>query len=259
MSTEWRGHAYTSAAEHHREFDRWFLDRLHPDQGDTVVDLGCGSGEFTSFLGEIATEGEVIGVDPDSSMLEAAERHRSPNVDFRPGRAERLDEVVDPGSADKILSRAVLHWIPVDRYPEVFNAGLRVLKPGGWFHSESAGAGNGPQMLALVDDLAAQFELAPPPRFPDAALAFDVVEAAGFVIPDEGVRTIAQRRRFSTEQMERFLRTQVSVLLTRNVSDEDLASSIVEAAVAGIERMRRPDGTYDQTFVRLEILAQRPT
>lgn len=54
-----------------------------------------------------------------------------------------------------------------------------------------------------------------------------------------------------------FLRSQATVALTR-VAPADAHDAIVQAAVADVDRLRRADGTYDQTFVRLEILAQRP-
>ena len=54
-----------------------------------------------------------------------------------------------------------------------------------------------------------------------------------------------------------FLKTQATVALTQATS-EDTGEAIVQAAVAAIERLRRFDGTHDQTFVRLEILVQRP-
>ena len=256
-NSEWRGEAYRPAAGHHRAVDDWFIDGLPPDPNDLVVDLGSGTGEFTAVLADMVTGGRVIGVEPDSSMLATAGRITHPRLEFKRGSAQALDHVIEPGTVDKVLSRAVLHWIPVDEYPQVFAAAYRVLRPGGWFHSESAGAGNGPRMIALVDDLADQFGVERPPRFPDAALAFDVVENAGFEIPPGGVRTVAQRRQFDREQMESFLRTQVSVLLTRH-ADAGMSADIVEATVGGIERMRRSDGTFDQTFVRLEIIARRP-
>jgi SAM-dependent methyltransferase len=257
-TVRWSGAAYATQSGHHRSLDDWFLDRLQPRADDVVVDLGCGSGEFSARLAGIATNGRVIGVEPDPSMLEAARRHDSPNLEFVQAAAEHVDDVVEQGSVDLVLSRAVLHWLPLAAYPRVFEGVWRVLRPGGWFHSESAGAGNVPKVLRLVEDLAARFDVpAPPPSFPDAGVGFDLVEQAGFHIPVDGVRTVAQRRPFTRDQLLGFLRTQVTVALTR-AAPEDMAETIVRAAVSEVDGLRRADGSYDQTFVRLEILAQRP-
>lgn len=120
-----------------------------------------------------------------------------------------------------------------------------------------AGAGNVPRLLAVLDDLANRFGVPSPPPFPNTGIVFDLVEQAGFMIPREGVRSVAQRRNFTRDEAIGFLRTQGAVAVARE-ADRSNASSIEKAAVAELERLRRSDGTFDQTFVRLEILAQRP-
>lgn len=253
----WSGRAYAGESEHHRSFDDWFLDRRPPKPDDVVVDLGSGSGEFSARLAEIVTGGKVVAVEPDPSMLDAARRHQRPNLELVRGSAEELDELVDLGSVDLVLSRAMLHWLPLAAYPRVFSAVSRVLKPGGWFHSESGGAGNVRPVVELVDDVAGRFGLPKVGEFPDAGVVFELVEQAGFEVPQDGVRTVAQRRRFTREQLVGFLRTQATMVLTRD-APPDVAEPVREAAVFDVDRLRRFDGTYDQTFVRLEILARRP-
>lgn len=255
--TTWRGDEYAGESAHHRLYDDWFLDRLPPERGDVVVDLGCGSGEFSARLAELVDAGHVIGVDPDPSMLEAARRHESSNLEFISASAEDLHEFLEADSVDLVVSRAMLHWLPITAYPRVFAAVIRVLEPGGWFHSESGGAGNVPELKELLDEVAGRFGLPPLPGFPDAGVGLDLVDAAGFELPDEGVRTVAQRRPFTREGLVGFLETQATVALTRG-APEGLADDIVKETVAEASRLRRPDGTYDQTFVRLEILARRP-
>ncbi|MFW6090682.1 MAG: class I SAM-dependent methyltransferase [Actinomycetota bacterium] len=258
QSGRWSGSAYPQSARHHRVVDEWFLERHRPRPGDVVVDLGCGSGEFTARLAAMVPDGRVIGVEPDPSMLEAASRHAAPNLEFRQATAERLDEVVAESSADLVVSRAVLHWLPVDSYPHCFDAVFRVLRPGGWFHSESGGAGNTAGVVALVERTGAEYGISPsPPSFLDAGTGFDLVEAAGFDIPVNGVRTVAQRRSFTREELVAFLHNQASVALTSATEGGD-AGALRAALTAAADELRRADGSYDQTFVRLEILAQRP-
>ncbi|MFP3915180.1 MAG: class I SAM-dependent methyltransferase [Actinomycetota bacterium] len=258
MGTDWNGARYAGEAEHHRALDDWFLDRLPPEPGDTIVDLGCGSGEFTARVAESVPTGRVIGVEPDPSMLQAARRHSRPGLEFLQASAETFDDLFAEGSIDKVLSRAMLHWIPMDDYPRVFQAVFRVLRPGGWFHSESAGAGNVPRLIEVVNDLADRFGTPPPLPFPNAGAVFDLVEEAGFEMADEAVRTVAQRRRFTRQQAIGLLRTQAAVAVIREAPRRD-SRAIEEAAAGEIERLRRSDGTFDQTFVRLEIMVRRPS
>ncbi|HET8591673.1 MAG TPA: hypothetical protein VFM01_18695, partial [Nakamurella sp.] len=53
------------------------------------------------------------------------------------------------------------------------------------------------------------------------------------------------------------LSSQVALVLTRHV-DPERARAITAEAVGAVDRLRRHDGSYDQTFVRLEILVRRP-
>lgn len=254
----WSGETYAKHSGHHRAFDDWFLERHPPSGADVVVDLGCGSGEFSAKVAALVPDGQVIGVDPDTSMLEQARAHEQPNLSFVEAAAEDVDQVVPEGSADLVLSRAMLHWLPLSRYPRCFEAVHRVLKPGGWYHSESAGAGNLRVLSEVVEEIAAAHGLEPPPRFPDPGVVLELLEAAAFEMSQEAVRTVAQRRAFTRERLLTFLRSQAAVALTRS-APEELEPALVDALVDAAERLRRADGTFDQTFVRLEILVRKPT
>lgn len=253
----WRGDDYAAEAGHHRSFDDWFLNRLRPERDDVIVDLGCGSGEFTARLAELVPDGRVIGIEPDPSMLEAASHHQNPRLEFIQASAEDFDSAVEVNSVDKVISRAMLHWLPLDSYLGVFETVLRVLRPGGWYHSESAGTGNVPELVSAVNDLADRFGVDRPDPFPDPGTVFDLLEEAGFDIPQEGVRAVAQRRRFSRNHALGLLRTQGVVAVIRQ-ADRGLKDAIEAAVVEQIEQLRRYDDSFDQTFVRLEILARRP-
>ncbi len=253
----WKGDQYASASGHHRAADAWFLERHSPARTDVVVDLGCGTGEFTAELASLVPDGRVIGVDSDPSMLDSARRHAGGNLTFIQAAAEDVDEVVDAGSVDVVVSRAMLHWLPAGSRPRLFAAVLQVLRPGGVLHAEGASVGNIRTINALLTDLAQRHRIPVPPPFPDPAEIFEEVERAGFDVPAGGVRAVAQRRTFSTEQLAALLRSQAILVLTRHVS-ADVAATIEREALAGMERLRRHDGSYDQTFVRLDVLARKP-
>jgi SAM-dependent methyltransferase len=254
---EWHGTEYAQHSGHHRAFDDWFLERHRPSGSDVVVDLGCGSGEFSARLASMLPEGRVIGVDPDESMLSSAARHAAPNLEFRRGSAEDLGEVVAPGSVEVVVSRAMLHWLPLERYLRCFEAVRDALRPGGVFHSESAGAGNVAGIVALVDTISSEHGLPVLDAFPDPGQVLEVLEMAGLEVEADGVRTVAQRRPFAREELVGMLRTQAAVALQRRAPAWE-AERLVDEVVARADRLRRHDGTFDQTFVRLEILARRP-
>lgn len=253
----WSGAEYARHSSHHRALDDWFLARHRPSESDVVVDLGCGSGEFTARLAALVPAGRVIGVDQDPSMLRSAARHDAANLELRQGAAEDLDRVLPPASADVVVSRAMLHWLPVARYLRVFEAVRAVLHPGGVFHSESGGAGNVTGVLALLDTVCAEHGLPLNAPFPDPGDVLELLERAGLEAEHEGVRTVAQRRPFSRDELVGMLRTQASVALTRHAAAGE-AGPLTEEVVSRVDQLRRHDGSWDQTFVRLEILARRP-
>lgn len=110
----------------------YFLDLAAIQAGETVLDLGSGSGT-DSFAAAVATgeSGRVIGLDMTDAQLrkarELAQRDGFENVDLRTGYIE--DPPVDPGSVDCVISNGVVNLSP-DK-SAVFRSAARSLRPGG--------------------------------------------------------------------------------------------------------------------------------
>lgn len=97
---------------------------------DTIVDLGCGTGDLLPFLGEKSRR--VIGVEKSPRMLEAARRRfagQEETFQLRIGELEYLP--LREGEADLAVVNMVLHHLPepVKALQEVH----RVLKKGNLF------------------------------------------------------------------------------------------------------------------------------
>lgn len=102
------------------------------EEGQTVVDLGSGSG-MDSFIAalKVGPSGRVIGVDMTDEQLAKAERLRTAagfaNLSYRKGYIEETG--VDPGVADCVISNGVINLAP--EKGRVFREAARVLKKGG--------------------------------------------------------------------------------------------------------------------------------
>jgi arsenite methyltransferase len=112
--------------------------------GKRVLDLGSGSGRDCYIASYLAGEtGSVVGVDMTDEQLDVACRHidyhtekfgyAQPNVEFRKGLIEKLDEVgLEDDSFDVAISNCVINLCP-DK-PRAMQEIFRVLKPGGEFY-----------------------------------------------------------------------------------------------------------------------------
>jgi arsenite methyltransferase len=108
------------------------LDLAAIEPGDTVLDLGSGSGT-DSFVAAHLTgrRGRVIGVDMTDAQLAKARRLSESrgleHVRFAEGLIE--DPPVQPETVDAVISNGVINLSP-DK-PAVFRAAARALKTGG--------------------------------------------------------------------------------------------------------------------------------
>jgi arsenite methyltransferase len=106
----------------------YFLDLAGVGSGETVLDLGSGSG-MDSFLAALAVgpAGTVIGVDMTDAQLDKARRLAPPNVEFRRGYIEQPP--VEDGSIDCVISNGVIN-LAADKH-RVFAAAAHALRSGG--------------------------------------------------------------------------------------------------------------------------------
>jgi SAM-dependent methyltransferase len=96
------------------------------ESGQTVVDVGCGTGALTAVLAGIVGAENVAGIDPTESFVEATAA-RVPGADLRLGSAEHLPFEV--ATFDRALSQLVFAFVAD---PHAAAAEMRrVTKPGG--------------------------------------------------------------------------------------------------------------------------------
>ena len=229
----------------------WMIEHVAPAPGQTLVELGAGTGE-TGLLAARLVEpgGRVILTDRSTAMLEAAKR-RAAELDSRNVEVRELDmEAIDlpDGIADGALSRLALMLVP-DTSAAL--AGInRILRPGGrlavtvWDAAE-----RNPWATALWEILETLTPLPParpggPGMFSlgDAGRLQELLAAAGF--REVTVEPITVEWRYP--DFESYWRAQstmngsLSQLLPTLPDDE--RDRLGEAVRAAVEHFREGDG-----------------
>jgi SAM-dependent methyltransferase len=139
------------------DFVKQGLGKIHPEvasryygcglvmpqllEGARILDLGSGSGRDCFLLSQLVGEqGHVLGVDMTDEQLAVANKYigyhtkafgySRPNVEFRKGYIEQLDELqLEDDSFDVIISNCVINLSPDKE--AVLREAYRILKPGG--------------------------------------------------------------------------------------------------------------------------------
>ena len=111
------------------------IDQADIRGGQSVLDLGCGTGTLAIMVKHLHPGAEVTGLDADPDMLKVA-RYKSSReitpVTFDTGMT--YDLPYPDESFDRILSSIMIHHLKTPDKKRTAHEVFRVLKPGGQLH-----------------------------------------------------------------------------------------------------------------------------
>ncbi len=127
--------------------ERRFRDRLvglaHLEAGDSVLDVGCGTGALAiAARDRVGSGGQVCGVDPSPEMVARARGKAAKagaDVRFETATVEALPFA--DATFDAVLSTLMLHHLREEGRRQGIGEIARVLKPGGSFLAVDTGGG----------------------------------------------------------------------------------------------------------------------
>lgn len=104
------------------------------EPGETLLDVGCGTGTFVVLAKKTYSDAHITGVDPDESILKIAQnKSKKNNVDvvFVKAGGEKLP--FTDRAFDYVVSTLVFHHLPTNMKKQALKEIYRVLKSDGKF------------------------------------------------------------------------------------------------------------------------------
>jgi trans-aconitate 2-methyltransferase len=184
---DWNAEAYDRLSTPQQSWGEALLARLGLEGGETVLDVGCGTGRLTERVLDRLPRGRVAAIDRSSSMLEVARTNLRPRFAGRVWFV-RADAAALPfeADADVVFSTAAFHWV-MD-HERLFRSLYAALRPGGRLVAQCGGGPNLARLLgrahrlAAAPDYARHFEgWTETVRFEEAVPTAERLVAAGFV------------------------------------------------------------------------------
>ena len=250
MNSPWNPVLYDDRAAFVSELASDLVLWLRPQEGERILDLGCGTGTLTA---QIAGQGaRVTGVDHSREMIESA-REKYPGLVFDVADGQALSYAAE---FDAVFSNAALHWMP--RASDVLRGVERALVPGGRFVAEFGGAGCVQTVVSAVAEILREWAIDPAPYlswfFPSPGRYAGLIEQSGLV-----VRELRYFERPTPVAGEAGLSTWLALFQAKLMADlGDRWPELCRKASQRCHRALFRDGEWWLDYVRLRVVATKP-
>lgn len=114
----------------YRKILEFMQSKIKDRKGMAILDMGCGSGAFTSYLSQGYPQSHIVGLDISAGCIKRA-RKNFPGMDFAVGDVEKTR--FQSNSVDIVWYSGILHHFP--DFSKVAKEAFRITKPGGLFFS----------------------------------------------------------------------------------------------------------------------------
>jgi len=259
MAFEFDGEKYKQASSQQKAWGRKLISELEFKGGERILDLGCGDGILTAELAKYVPDGFVLGIDASESMIETARKyHAGANLRF-----ERLDiDTIDYESEfDLAFSNATLHWV-MDHGKLLRNV-FKALKKRGAARFQFAGDGNCSNLIRILREVISTKEYTVyfsefdwPWYMPAVDEYQNLLDEVAFAEKRVWIENV-DKHFVSVETMTKWIDQPSLVPFLGCIDGKDrrrFRDTVVERM---IKETLQDDGTYFETFRRINVLARK--
>lgn len=137
----WDPDVYLAFADHRARPFYDLLSRVGAERARRVVDLGCGPGHLTKYLGRRWPDAVIEAMDSSPEMVAAAKER---GIDAVTGDLRNWKPKPD---TDVVVSNAALHWVP--EHSDLLLRWAGQLAPGSWIGVQMPGNFESPSYAAV--------------------------------------------------------------------------------------------------------------
>jgi ubiquinone/menaquinone biosynthesis C-methylase UbiE len=123
-----------SLATRERRWRGALLAALAPADGETIVDIGCGTGSQAIAIKRARPLARVVGIDPDPAVLAIARakaERAGARIEWIQGLGDQAHVLLGQGVANAVISSLVLHQCDAPVKGAILRAMARLSRPGG--------------------------------------------------------------------------------------------------------------------------------
>ncbi|MHC4542810.1 MAG: class I SAM-dependent methyltransferase [Planctomycetota bacterium] len=259
MKLDFDGEKYKLASAQQKAWGKTLISGLGLRGNERILDLGCGDGALTAELAKRVPDGFVLGIDASESMVKTARKdHAGTGLRFE---LQDIDAIDFDSEFDLVFSNATLHWIK--DHGKVLRNVFRSLKDRGAARFQFAADGNCSNLIGIVREVISDRRYAVyfdefdwPWHMPRAEEYSRLLEEVPFAKKKVWIEN-ADRYFESADAMTRWIDQPSLVPFLACVAEKDRQHFRGAVLQRMTDRTRRHDGTYFETFRRLNVFARK--
>lgn len=248
----WEASYYDNAMSFVSRFGEDLMEWLNPQEGENIVDFGCGTGDLAA---QIATKGaQVLGIDISPEMVGRA-REKYPQLSFEcsNGMSWRGEQ-----KFDAVFSNAALHWMK-DAEAAINNM-ISCLKPGGRLVAEFGGYRNVETIIEAVKETLCKNDrldaFVMPWYFPTVGEYSVLLEKAGMEVRSAMLFDRPTRLEDEESGMKGWLELFGTAMFP--LADKEESSLWINEAVERLKPKQYHEGLWTADYRRIRIHAVKP-